>query len=421
MRIKAGFPLGYRLIAQVLTAAGINLCAAAAPGLNPGPPSAGTETITVMAETPLALFVGMSGGGLYRSLDHGKSWNEVLRTYGSAFRVLDFSGPVLIAAAGEDLHLPYASPIGECHPFLVLESCIHDETQRGGLYLSRDGGTGWEGAVESIPADPPPRLLNIGALVRKADTLFAASPRGLYVSEDKGENWNLYSRREPNPQANNPFLSPRFGRNSVRALEWIDSTLFALTDSALYASTVNLKPGWQYDAPNQWREMPMHGEALAKLGKWLFLSTADGMKRSKPAGESWQPLAASPVSQLQELGNKLYGVRGKDVLVSADSGLTWSRAMPAAPQDILYLLPRQDHLYAALDTRGEPWISRSGDAFKPLADGPHTLAIEPGGAFSADHAQEFFRHSALRWKGAAGNWRRLDGRLTGPRFTERLP
>lgn len=101
-----------------------------------------------------------SGGnlGFMASTDRGKSWTQLSP---------GVNGPV-------DFHQLTVSP---ADPKTIYGAYK-------GLQLSRDGGLTW-----TLVGRTPEKLIDLAASARNADTLYAATESGLFVSKDAGKTW----------------------------------------------------------------------------------------------------------------------------------------------------------------------------------------------------------------------------------------
>jgi photosystem II stability/assembly factor-like uncharacterized protein len=104
------------------------------------------------------LLAGLAANGVASSADHGRSWTVV--DQGLLARLL-----TRIAAASS--------------------GCLFVADLQGGIRVSRDAGVTWE------DADPEPQHSPVASLaVAEAETVFAATARGLFRSTDHGVTWH---------------------------------------------------------------------------------------------------------------------------------------------------------------------------------------------------------------------------------------
>ncbi len=121
--------------------------------------------------------------GIYRSLDGGSTWTNVLSVNditGASSLSMDMKNPlILYAAMWEHQRTPWTMTSGG---------------KDSGLYKSKDGGTTWKKMEEGLPKD----FGKAGISVSRAnpDRVFAVieaeeKKAGVYRSDDAGEKWTL--------------------------------------------------------------------------------------------------------------------------------------------------------------------------------------------------------------------------------------
>jgi photosystem II stability/assembly factor-like uncharacterized protein len=229
------------------------------------------------------------------------------------------------------------------------------------LQASADGGASWSGTltlldIRSLAADP-----------RRSGTLYAATPRGVSVSHDRGVTWKR-ALREPSGidtvvvdpsrpgtiwaggyrlwRSQDAGLTwtrvPRpdgtFGTSSLRRIflsPWHPETLYAI-DFYLDGFAV---PGslWRStDGGGTWQEVYSFDPVAlafdpATPGLLYLADQIEGILRSRDGGTTWEPVASSigdyrPTTLLVDRLDPsiLYaGTQGNGVWRSRDQGATW--------------------------------------------------------------------------------------------------
>ncbi len=130
--------------------------------------------------------------GVYRTTDGGKRWEKILF-------LSEKTGAVDLELAPDDPNTLYACMWrGERKPWTIISG-----GKEGGIYKSTDGGDNWKQITNGLPSDPfgksdlavskadPDRVY---ALVEADET---QKKGGLYVSNDRGESFTLVSTYEP--------------------------------------------------------------------------------------------------------------------------------------------------------------------------------------------------------------------------------
>lgn len=268
------------MLALVLTAAAVVL--APLSGLHwrsIGPAIAGGRTIAVSGSDrdPMLYFVGVAGGGLYRTGDGGMTWQDVW-----AHQPVASVGAVTIAAS--DDRIVWAGT-GEGNP-------RNDASYGDGVWRSQDGGTTWRHmglddsfVITRILVDPrDPQIVLAGAL---GDTFKDSDERGVYRSEDGGFSWRKVL-----------YVGPSTG---VADLAW-----------NAHDPRIVFAAAWQF------RRIP-----------WTFDSGGadDGLYRSTDEGRTWSHVSGGgfPSGPLGRIGVAVAPSDARRVyaVVQSKSGVLW--------------------------------------------------------------------------------------------------
>ncbi|MBV8434010.1 MAG: hypothetical protein JO029_07025 [Candidatus Eremiobacteraeota bacterium] len=146
-----------------------------------GPAISGGRTTAVAGSNrdPLLYYAGGAGGGVFKSIDGGASWNPVF----DRERVASIGAIALSPRDDRDLWVG----TGESNPRNDVES-------GAGIWHSTDGGKSWAflglgdaGQISSISIDPRnPRTVVAGVL---GQVFRDGTTRGAYVTHDGGAHW----------------------------------------------------------------------------------------------------------------------------------------------------------------------------------------------------------------------------------------
>jgi len=234
--------------------------------------------------------------GIYRSIDGGRSWDNVLRidsnTGGSSVK-LDPDDPNVVYAAMWNVR---SGPWEDNNVF---------EGTAGGLYKSTDGGAHWQALKTGLPdnlsqidiAVAPSRSRRLYAAVATTvpgDYSFATG-LGVYRSDDAGESW-VRITDDPRPAL-------RIGGGDLPVLTVDPSnadvvysaSIVAMrsSDGGVHWSTLRGSPGGD-DYQNLWVS-PKDPRRIALVGDQGALVTVDG-------GATWSSWYNQPTAQLYHIG-----------------------------------------------------------------------------------------------------------------------
>jgi photosystem II stability/assembly factor-like uncharacterized protein len=297
-------------------------------------PDGALQAVAVSPDDP-ATVITSSSRTFYTSNDSGNNWN--LSGVGTMAWAIRF-GPADFAMGPNEERVIYAA------------------TQDYGVMYRVVGqpwayGNGLSGAVRSVAPHPD------------GQTVYAGTESGIYVSRDRGRNWDLLSDAlgsgatqglvvDPaNPQN---IYATKWGQGVYRSVDagttWqlgnsglFDTQLFDLdideaNPSILYATTwsgvfrsVDAGANWiKLDSPSRTSELaidPVNSDRL------IVVTEGNGIARSEDAGQTWTPINAglNGVTQLlsvdigpQGAGTVYAGSLLEGLFISNDYGDSWS-------------------------------------------------------------------------------------------------
>lgn len=190
--------------------------------------------VEVHPENPALVYVAAIGNGfapnrergIYRSKDSGETWEQILF-------LADTIGFSDLEMAPDDPRTLYAGAWrAERKPWTIISG-----GREGGIYKSTDGGDTWKQVMSSEMM--PSRLIGKVDLAVSADDpdrvyALVEAPQGeggLFLSDDRGENWKLVSTYEP--LLDRPFYYCNVDANPMNAdVVYVNSTQFWRSSNA---------------------------------------------------------------------------------------------------------------------------------------------------------------------------------------------
>ena len=227
--------------------------------------------------------------GLYRTKDGGKTWEQVLF-------ISEKIGIVDVEFAPNDPNVIYAAAWkAERKPWTIISGGMKE----GGIYKSTDGGDTWKkldgglpsgliGKIDlSVSAAAPDRLY---ALVEAPAEKNAGGEGGLYRSDDRGENFELISTKKE-------LLDRPFYYCNVKADPQNANTVY-VSATQFWKST---------DAGKTWKRMRTpHGDNhdiwINPNDSLLFIQANDGgVNITLNGGKSWSPQSNQATAELYQI------------------------------------------------------------------------------------------------------------------------
>ena len=162
------------------------------------------------------------GGGLYESKDRGNTWKKLYRELTGAWGTAESLPEIVIS--------PNYSADGTFYTLLW-----QDDVGAKGLWYSTDEGQSFDSLMLDAWGGGASGLTNrgVGDMVISPDykndnTLFLGTAIGLYVSNDKGKNWDEYNNGMGDIRLESMAISPNYA---------VDRTIFVGTHKGVYKTT----------------------------------------------------------------------------------------------------------------------------------------------------------------------------------------
>jgi photosystem II stability/assembly factor-like uncharacterized protein len=289
-------------------------------------------SLAVHPTNPDLLYIGAAGGGVWKTLDAGRSWTPLWHdqpTLNIGSLALEPGNPdVIYCGTGE------ANGSADSYPGV-------------GLYRSENGGRTWRLLASSKSAGLPrrigviaidpfdPRHIRIGGVTHSG-----ADPAAMFVSRDRGKTWTREDFVSPvnywchdivfHPTARGVIFSTAFERGARNGIwrsedggaDWKQLTQGLPFTESLHRTSLAIAPS-----------APETIYALAAGANETVL----GIFRSDDRGERWRSIGGT---EFREEGQMTYGntivvhpedpdhvlCGGVDLHITRDGGKTWSRA-----------------------------------------------------------------------------------------------
>ncbi len=231
------------------------------------------------------VIIAGTGGGVFRSIDRGKTWEEANQGLPNGER--GSLAPSIKALA-------------------VIGGRIYAGVEDSGLFFSDDLGRSWTEASRDL------RDMTVKGLVRKGEKLFAAtSENGIFVSLDQGRHWRATGAFFPGKE----ILS--FAGIGDHFLAWTTNGIYLSTDEgrSWMASETGLTAQYAY--------------SFVVSGAKIFTETNNGLLVSTDQGQSWTKLSVIgenlAIYALAADEGRLYAGTNNGVFLSTDDGRSWTQ------------------------------------------------------------------------------------------------
>ena len=224
-----------------------------------------------------------------------------------------------------------------------------------GVLRSTDSGANWAVANKGLYA------IRVNDMFKYQGNLLAATDgNGIYQSKDLGENWTVLS------SGVGPYLGDRY-----------ISDIGKSGDNLLAGSSVG---GFlSSDAGLTWKNVLSGSGPFANLGRYVFTGNfKDGIYRSSDNGANWtnvkvngSPAFDAQVYSLAADDNTVYAGTGSRILISRDSGTTWTGSDSTLPKNtgVYALMVSGNAVIAATKNQGLFRSTDHGATWSPAIKG----------------------------------------------------
>lgn len=403
--------------------------------------------------------------GVFRSTDAGSTWQNLSSGLnGHSARAVAYlpSGGVLVATDGgvyrSESGSSWAAAVGPGGPVAALgvaQTEAFAAPSAGGLLASTDGGMSW--SLTSFPGDRQVLAIAPSPIFETDGTVFVGTDHGIWVSRNRGASWQSIGLATSRVDA--LALSPAFASDHLILAGSASGTGVSLSSDG----------GATWEAgPSGYVSALAFSPNFLSDGTILAGTATTGTMISRDRGGSWSPdltgLAAAPIRAvadtdygvlacgtggLEEGGSqgwtaatlptpfinscaaagrdRLVATQNHGVLVSHDSGGTWSRvldlpdkanwvsASPVSANGGVYLAAA-GYVYRSAD-RGTTWAAAAGLAGTDV----RRFRFSPQFATDRTVFAATISHGIARSTDGGASWTSTSYGLPGDQITDVLP
>jgi photosystem II stability/assembly factor-like uncharacterized protein len=236
-----------------------------------------------------------SNKGLYKSIDGGTTWTNVLflsNQCGVMDLVMDLSHPDTLFATG-------------MHRYRTSQSSV-TYGQKTKIYRSYNGGATWDTMSNGLPVEPNCRI-NLAMSQNNPNLIYASycdttlNYGGLYKTTNSGNTWSFVSQ-DPDLEMGGfgwYFGGIRLDPNNDNILYWMGIDLYKSTNGGATWS-LNASPWYNYDVHADKHDLQFinSNEAVLATDGGLYKTTTGGGQNTN----SWTYISQLPITQFYEVG-----------------------------------------------------------------------------------------------------------------------
>jgi photosystem II stability/assembly factor-like uncharacterized protein len=306
-----------------------------------GPFGGSARAIAIDPQDRNVLLAGARDSLLFRSDNAGASW-----------RVLPFP-----AGAGV-FNALIIHPAESGHVYAGLDA---SDSQDSGVYESKDGGGHWS----ALPGMRGLRIESLAMWSANSRVLAAGTARGVFLTEDAGQNWRRVSD-ENDPEMQDITALSFDPRNS----------------KIIYAGTPHL-PWKTVDGGTHWRSIRdgliddsdiFSIRVNPERPELLLASACSGIYRSDDAGASWTKLNGIPgthrrthiIAEDPRRSETIFAGTTLGLFKSADDGHTWRHLTYQQVNGMVFDPGDPGTVYLATEYAGILKSQDSGETFRPV-------------------------------------------------------
>lgn len=308
------------------------------------------------------IFAGMNGGSIYRSGDKGETWSHgnaglangdirCLKVFGGALYASDFSGRIYKSPDNGESWMEISAGLPPQANIFALETTangLYAAIINVGVFQLNESGSGWDSRLLGLKDTTCTALGSIGntlfvgmrkggvyrfanpgagwtavglstlainSLTSYGQTLYAATSKGYFHSEDNAETWTPGGMQE----------------HSIRDLAAFGNTLVLAADSGLFRSTDHGITWTTKFQPYQFGVGP-----LTKIGSHLVTSVTDRSSsgnyrstvyQSKDTGSTWVPADSGLYRDAYGSGTYAFAANGDYYFAATRDHGVWRRPL----------------------------------------------------------------------------------------------
>jgi photosystem II stability/assembly factor-like uncharacterized protein len=354
------------------------------------------------------LFAG-TASGVYASSDNGANWS--VRNNGLTNLLINklyADGSQVYAGTNSGLFVSSDYGINwreidngiidkDIRSIFAQDNLILAGTFDNGVFFSSNSGANW--STTSL------QNLNIYAIAKMGETLYASTGVSICRSTDSGENW----------------IWPTTWFSNVRSIAVLGTKIFASTiDRGIYCSTDRGDTWFQTNTglPDDYQMLQI--QSIVAHGTNLYAGTGDGVFVSTDEGVSWHKAGTIGKDHyalnLFEMGNNLFAGTYGGIFISSDSGARWTAVNNRLTNAIITSIVSVDnYLFAATQGNGLMESTDNGNNWFQCDNGLNQFYI-PSLAVIGKHIFAASEDGIFVSSNYGANWTKTNAEFDFPGF-----